>query len=370
LKHLVLIGGGHAHVHVLRDFAKLPLPAARVTLVSPAARLIYSGMVPGHVAGHYTLDESTIPLGPLAAAGKVEVIDAAATGVDAATRTVTLSNGETLRYDVLSLDTGGVIDPDAIPGARDHALFVRPMQPFVQRCAELVERAQAGAIGIVMVGGGAAGAELAMALQHRLKAQARVSLVTGGPPPMASYPAGVQARVKRALRERGITLFEDSVARIAAGHVLLGQHGGRLACDAAIVAIGVSAPPWLRDSGLSLDEQGFVATLPTLQSVSHAEVFAAGDIASRPDAPRPRSGVYAVRAGPPLALNLRRFVGGGALEPHAPQARSLNLLSCGERYAIASWGNWSAEGRWAWWWKDRIDRAFVRGFTGPAAGRR
>jgi selenide,water dikinase len=140
--------------------------------------------------------------------------------------------------------------------------------------------------------------------------------------------------------------------------VVLGG-GGRLACDAPIVAIGSSAPAWLRDSGLALDADGFVATGATLQSGSHPEVFAAGDVASRVDAPRPRSGVYAVRAGPPLALNLRRFLAGGALQPYRPQPRALNLLSCGARYAIASWGPWSAEGRWVWWWKDRIDRGFV-----------
>lgn len=362
MKHLVLIGGGHAHVHVLRDFAASLLPAARVTLVSADPQLVYSGMVPGHLAGHYRFDQITIPLMPMAAAAGMRFVEAAATAVDAAARTVTLSDGETLSYDVLSLDCGGVIDPDAIPGAREHALFVRPMRPFVQHCAAVIEGAQAAPQAIVVVGGGAGGVELAMALQHRLKAQARLSLVTGGPPPLAAYPAHVQARARRALRRRGITLFEDSVERIADGHVLLGQHGGRLACDAAIVAIGTSAPPWLRGSGLALDERGFVATSATLQSLSHAEVFAAGDMASRPDAPRPKSGVFAVRAGPPLALNLRRFVGGGDLERHTPKKRSLNLLSCGERYAIASWGAWSAEGRWVWWWKDRIDRGFVRSF--------
>ena len=108
-----------------------------------------------------------------------------------------------------------------------------------------------------------------------------------------------------------------------------------------------------------------------MMEASHAEVFAAGDVATRMDAPHAKSGVHAVRAGPALALNLRRFIGGGELEPHTPQRRTLNLISCGERRAIASWGDWSAQGRWAWWWKDRIDRAFVarhsRGETPTAA---
>ena len=130
----------------------------------------------------------------------------------------------------------------------------------------------------------------------------------------------------------------------------------------ALLAIGTRAPDWLAGSGLALDAEGFIATAPTLQSLSHPEVFAAGDVASRPDAERPKSGVYAVRAGPPLARNLGQAIAGRPLQRYTPQRRSLNLLACGDRYAIASWGRWSFEGRWVWRWKDHIDRAFVAGY--------
>jgi pyridine nucleotide-disulfide oxidoreductase family protein len=362
LKRLLLLGGGHAHVQVLRDFAAQPPAGARLTLVSPHPDLVYSGMVPGLVAGHYAPGDCAIPLAPLAKAAQAEFIAAAATAIDPAARSVRLAGGESLAYDVLSVDVGGTVDRETIPGAREHALFVRPMEQFARLALDLLALAEQRSLSVVVVGGGAGGAELAMALQHRLAQRARVSLLTGGTPPLPSYPAAVQRRTARALRRCGVTLFEDSCERIEAGHVLLGR-GGRLACDAAVVAIGTSAPAWLRDSGLALADPGFIATGPTLQSTSHPEVFAAGDVASRVDAPHPKSGVYAVRAGPPLALNLRRFIGGGELVPYRPQKRSLNLLSCGERYAIASWGGWSAEGRWAWWWKDRIDRGFVRMFV-------
>jgi len=161
-----------------------------------------------------------------------------------------------------------------------------------------------------------------------------------------------------------VTLFREACVAVEAGALVLAS-GARLACDVPVMATGVGAPAWLRGSGLALDERGFVRTGPTLQSASHPEVFAAGDVAVRDDAPHPHSGVYAVRAGPPLALNLRRFIGAGALQPYMPQRRTLNLLSCGERRAIMAWGEWAAEGRWAWWWKDRIDRGFVRRFAPP-----
>jgi pyridine nucleotide-disulfide oxidoreductase family protein len=361
LKHLVLAGGGHAHIHVLQDLARLALPGARVTLVSPFPHLVYSAMLPGVVAGHYLLDDCLIALTRLAASAKVELVQAQVVGLDAAARRVTLSSGEVLGYDVLSLDTGPVMDRDAIPGAREHALFVRPMEHFVQLWSSLNELAKTRSLSIVVVGGGAAGVELAMALQFRLGDQARVSLLTGGPPLLEAYSSEVRERAANALKRLAITVLHDCCAQVDATHVKLGS-GARLQCDAPLMAIGSSAPPWLRGSALALDAAGFVATNPTLQSTSHPEVFAAGDVASRVDAPRPKSGVYAVRAGPPLALNLRRFVGGGALEAYVPQPRSLNLLACGARYAIASRGDWSAEGRWVWWWKNWIDRRFVKRF--------
>lgn len=363
MKHLVLVGGGHAHLQVLRDFARAPLPAARVTLVSPHPSLVYSGMVPGLVAGHYRFDECTVALAPWVRAAQAAFAQASATSLDAAARRLTLAGGGTLDYDALSLDTGGVLDREAIAGAREHALFVRPIEHFARLAEDLFATAPRRQPHVVMVGGGAAGVELAMALQHRLAGAGRVSLVTGGPPPLGGYPAPLQRRARRALRRRGVTLFERACMRVEPGHVLLDGDGGRLACDAVVVATGSVAPPWLAGSGLARDAEGFVATGPTLQSASHPEVFAAGDVASRPDAPRPRSGVHAVRAGPPLALNLRRFMGGGALERYTPRVRTLNLVSCGDRHAIASWGAWSAEGRWVWWWKDRIDRRFVRAFA-------
>jgi pyridine nucleotide-disulfide oxidoreductase family protein len=362
MKHLVLLGGGHAHLHVLKALATQTMAGAQVTLVSPFPRQMYSGMVPGLVSGHYGLDEVSVALAPLAAAAKVDFIDTSATAVDANAKTVQLLSGDTLAYDVLSLDTGPVMSRDLIRGAREHALFVRPIEHFNRLWTGLLDLALTRALDVVVVGGGAAGVELVMALQHRLcqvaVTGARLSLVTGGTAPMPSHSIKVQARVKQALKRRNITVFEDTCLEVRDGALLLGS-GARLACDAPLMALGSTAPTWLASSGLALDEGGFVATGPTLQSTSHPAVFAAGDVASRTDVSRPRSGVYAVRAGPPLEANLRLHIGGGALLPYLPQPRSLNLLSCGDRSAIASWGDWSFQGGWVWRWKDKIDREFV-----------
>jgi selenide,water dikinase len=368
-KRLVLLGGGHAHVHVLQALAQEPLAGADVLMVTPFMRQMYSGMVPGLVAGHYSAAQCAIPLLPLAAAAKVRVVEGAAVGLDTAARVVHLADGRTAEYDVLSLDTGATMDRSRLPGAREHGLFVRPIEHFVHLLEGLWGLAAQRVLDVVVVGGGAAGVELAMALQHRLAGQgqerARVALVTGGAAPLAGYPAGVMRRAAVALAARRVTVFEDTCAALQPGVVVLGS-GARLACDAPVLATGAEAPPWLGHSGLALDEHGFVRTGATLQSTSHPEVFAVGDVSVRADAPHPRSGVYAVRAGPPLALNLRRLVGGGDLQPHTPQKRTLNLISCGNRSAIVSWGGWATQGRWAWWWKDRIDRAFMARYADAA----
>ena len=375
-KKLLLLGGGHAHVHVLQMLAQTPLPGVEVALVTPFARQLYSGMVPGFVAGHYGIEQCGIALRPLADAADVRLIEGTAVRLDSAKRSVTLADGRQAEYDLLSLDIGGVMDRQRLPGAREHGLFVRPIEHFVRLFDGVLALASERVLDVVVIGGGAAGVELAMALQHRLAQggaeRARVALVTGGPPPLAGYAPGVMQRAAAALARSRITVFRDSVVALQPGTALLAS-GATLACDAPIIATGAEAPAWLQGSGLDLDARGFVITGPTLQSSSHDSVLAVGDVASRADVadpPHPRSGVHAVRAGPPLAANLRLLLAGQPALPYQPPARTLSLISCGRKSAIVSWGDGSAQGRWAWWWKDRIDRAWVAryGGTPPLAG--
>ncbi|MGH8798130.1 MAG: FAD-dependent oxidoreductase [Caldimonas sp.] len=362
---LVLLGGGHAHLHALRAFAAAPVPHAQITLVSPLPALIYTGMVPGLIAGRYRNGECTIPLAPLADRAGAEFILAAATAIDAGARSVKFvrPDGSTaaVGYDILSLDVGGVTNAASIPGAGLHAFLVRPLDRFVGALERRLAEFGRAPSDVVVVGGGAGGFELALALRLRLGGAARIHLVAGGPTLLAAHPTGVRRRAQRALRRRDVVVYEDRCIEIGARDIVLGA-GSRVACDLAFVATGSAAPHWLRGSGLALDPDGYIATGATLQSLSHETVFAAGDVATRVDAPRPRNGVHAVRAGPPLAHNLRCALERRPLAAYRPQTRSLSLLACGDRSAIASWGSWSCEGRAVWWLKDRIDCRFVAGY--------
>lgn len=347
MKHLVMLGAGHAHLHLLATLSAQPLAGVQITLVTPSPNPLYSGMVPGFVAGHYPLEDCVIPLAPFLKNTAISWLQRSARGLDVTTRTVTLDDGSTLHYDVLSINSGPVQDRQKIevmmPGAREHALFVRPIEVFGALWPKVVALAQQKPLRVALIGGGTTGFELACAVTHRLPG-ASVTLLSGDAPVGANYPSTVQAMVAQALKTRHITVIQERCVGIAAGEVTLAS-GARLACDVPIIAIGAQAPTWLQGSGLALDDQGFVMVDAFQRSTSQPEVFAAGD---------------AVRAGPPLTQNLRAVLAGIAPKACTPRKKTLHLLSCGDQRAIASWGNWSAQGRWLGWLKDWLGRGFVQ----------
>lgn len=374
IRRLLLLGAGHAHLHVLARLAVHHPADLQVTLITPHETQTYSGMVPGLVAGPYSRDEVQIPLAPLLQAARVRWLPGRCIGIDAtASRVTWRAEGDvapqTLNYDLLSIDTGAVLRPERLdadmPGARTHALALRPIETFTALWPDVVALARQRALSLAVIGGGAAGIETVFAAAACLRREgvpgATFTLVTGGPEPAAGYRPGVRERVLRRLRREGIQVLREPCVGIDAQGVHLG-NGALLRCDVPLLAIGTHAPAWLQGSGLALCEQGHLLVNEYQQSVSHPNVFAAGDVATRSDAPHARSGVYAVRAGPPLAHNLFAALLQQPLKAHRVPRHTLNLLSCGPGHAIASWGPLHAEGAWVWRWKDRIDQRFVRSF--------
>jgi pyridine nucleotide-disulfide oxidoreductase family protein len=368
---LLLAGGGHSHVEVLRRFAAAPPAEVEMVLVSPSPRLLYSGMVPGVIAGHYTRRDAEIDLAPLAARAGARFVAAAVTALDPAARAATLDDGSVLAFDVASLDVGASAG-SGLGGADAHAIAARPLEALLTAWARMREDAARGAVrAVAIVGGGIAAIEIACAVRHRFRADLgpgapAVALVTDEATLGARQPDGVRRRLVRIVEAHAIAVHAGSAAEsIDADGVRL-AHGGRVAADRVVVATAALPAAWLCDGGLACDARGFVRIGATLRSVSHEAVFAAGDCAVQDDAPRPRAGVYAVRAGPPLAANLLRALAGQALRAHHPQRTALALIATGGRYAVASRPPWSAEGAWVWRWKDRIDRRFVAAYRADA----
>jgi pyridine nucleotide-disulfide oxidoreductase family protein len=356
MKKLLLLGGGHAHVHVLKSLVDAPLCDVEVTLVSPYTRQVYSGMLPGWVAGHYSLDDCIIPLSPLVAKANVVFHQTAATGIELSRNIVRCADGRDVAFDVLSIDTGPIANVDIIPGAKENAITIRPIEAFIESMMRMKTEIELRRhTNIVFIGAGAGGVELAMAIRHAYGTRVDITLISAAD----TLPGKVGPRLARIMAERGVrVLANQKAARIAPRAVLL-ESAEAIDADVIIVATGTSAAAWPRQAGLATDERDFIAVNDYLQSTSHPNVFAAGDCATMINFSRPKSGVYAVRAGPPLNENLRRVLRGDTLKAYEPQTRSLYLVSTGEKYAIASWGNFAMEGKWVWRWKDKIDRAFM-----------
>ena len=373
-KHIVLLGGGHAHVFVLEAFSRTPEPGVQLTLVAKELAAPYSGMLPGFVAGHYTLDQCQIDLVQLARLAGARLIHGEATGLDLNARRVLITGQPPLAYDLLSIDVGITPQLDGIDGAVEHALAVKPVSLFAPKWQALERRALEadGPRIFAVVGGGAAGVELVLAAAYRLRTCAasghldpaafRFCLVAGSSLlPGHNRRAGLFAT--RALTGAGIEVILGDNAAGITRHAVELASGRMIAADAVLISTKAAAPGWFAETDVSLTDDGFIATRPTLQVISDDDVFAVGDCASIHDHPLAKSGVYAVRQGPVVAGNLRRRVRGEASVPFVPQQKTLALISLGGKRAIAAYGGFAASGGWAWVWKDKIDRAFIDRFN-------
>ena len=214
MKRLLLLGGGHAHLQVLKSLVEAPLSDVEVTLISPYARQVYSGMLPGWVAGHYAIDQCVVPLAPLSHAAGANFVETAATNIDFARRVVRSANHREVPFDVLSVDTGPEANTSIIAGAVEHATAVRPIESFIDNfsriAADVSRRAAMGQqTRIVFVGAGAAGVELALSMQHAFRdRRAEFTLISAA----NTLPGSVGPRLLRIMRARGFQVLPGKAA--------------------------------------------------------------------------------------------------------------------------------------------------------------
>jgi selenide,water dikinase len=381
VRDLVLIGGGHSHVGVLKAFGMQPLPGVRITLVCTDAHTPYSGMLPGYVAGHYDFDAVHLDLLRLCVFAGARFIQAEVTGLDRDQRKVQLRGRPALDYDVVSINTGSTPHTDTIAGAAQFAVSVKPIASFNQRWLALLAQVRQG-VGpkrIAVVGAGAGGVELLLAMQHRLDAEVRAAhpsaapiafaLFTSSATVLPTHNARVQQRFEKILKSRDVTVHCNARIDQVSAH---GVHQGGpdqvnanhwTAADAVFWVTQAGGGAWLQGTGLACDAQGFVLVNSQLQSISDTRIFAAGDVASMEGYALEKAGVFAVRMGMPLARNVRNALLGKPLQAYRPQTRWLALISTGDRFAVASRGALDFAGTWVWRWKDWIDRRFMARFT-------
>ena len=375
VRDIVLIGGGHSHVGVLRQFAMKPLSGVRLTLICTDTDTPYSGMLPGYIAGHYDFDEVHIDLRRLAEFAGARYFRDEVIGLDRGAREVLCRIRPPVPYDVLSINIGSTPQLARVQGAAEYAIPVKPIRRFNEHWLALLGRVRArvGPTTIAVVGAGAGGVELILAMQYRLRGELaalarnpdglRFHLLSADTNILPTHNSVVRSAFERVLTERGVTIHRGTeVIEVAAGR-LQARNGETIATDEILWVTQAGGAPWLRDTGLALDGEGFIRVRDTLQSETDPLIFAAGDCASLIDTPLEKAGVFAVRMAKPLAVNLRRTVLRQPLVSYRPQRRWLALISTGDRNAVASRGALFVRGAWVWRWKDWIDRRFMRRFS-------
>ncbi len=362
------MGGGHAHVHILARAACAPLSEVELILISPFARHHYSGMVPGFLQGTYGEADLAFDLPALAARAGARFIAAAAERIDSAARTVHIGD-ERLGYDLLSLDVGSEPAGLATPGVRENAWSIRPMSRAVALRQRAEELFAAGRSRAVIVGGGAAGLEVALALERLARqfhlqtggAEPSVTIVEAAPWILPEFSAPVRRIGERRLAARGV--------RVRAGRRAAAVRPDGVELDDATVEpsdltlwlAGAAPPRLLAASDLPQDRQGYLLVDPTLRAVDGSAVFGAGDCIGITGYPGlAKAGVYAVRESPVLDFNLRAVLAGRPLHSYRPQRSFLALMNSADERAIWRWHALAGHSRTAWWIKNRIDRAYVR----------
>lgn len=393
-KNIVLIGGGHSHAIVMKMFGIKPLTGVRLTLITTASETAYSGMLPGHIAGFYSHNECHIDLRPLANFAQAQLYIDTVVALDLKNNKVLCANGLAVDFDVLSIDIGSTPAILSVSGAAEYAIAAKPVSQLLEHWYELIEavnRNPQEPIRIAIVGGGAGGVELALSMQSRLHRilhetqqpvqNLEIYLFQRGQELMPNYHQSVRHQLQQILTDRDIKLhIGETVCKIAPKNLtpnpsLQAERGNKevfeikcesgltVECNKIFWVTQASAPEWLKTAGLVTNKQGFILVEDTLQSQTHPQVFASGDIATMVNHPRPKAGVFAVRQGKPLFENLQRILLGKSLKPYRPQKQYLSLIGTGDKRAIATRGTFTLPPhKLLWRYKDWIDRRFMEGF--------
>jgi selenide,water dikinase len=373
-QHLVLIGGGHSHAIALKEWQKNPIPNVKLTLITNVLQTPYSGMLPGYIGGFYRFEETHIDLKKLAQFSQIKLVLTTAIALDLINNQVICADYLPITFDILSIDIGSTPTLMNITGC-EYVIPAKPVSQLLEaweKVLNCVGRESENPVSISIVGGGAGGVELALNMRSRLQTILPSHLITfhlfhRGQKLLEHHNSWVSEKLGKILREREIQVhLGETVQSIQAS----GLDFYQINCQSNLsintnYIFGVtqaSAPDWIKHSELSTDSSGFILIKNTLQTLSHENIFATGDIATIPDHPRPKAGVFAVRQGKPLVENWRNFLLNKPLKPYFPQKTYLSLIGTGDKSAIASWGNWGCQSHYFWQWKDYLDRQFMDQF--------
>lgn len=359
---LVLVGGGHAHVEVLRQLALNPPTDIDVALFDPSPSVWYSAMLPGVIAGHYEPSDAKINLWALCQRARVRFFQTPVLSINAETQRIETGLGERHRFDLLSVDVGSVTrELPAAPGA--YIVAAKPFDPLLNAITEF-ESVRTGALTVRVVGGGATAVEVALALAYRWRgATNRRIAIVSATPLLKGFPSRVRRAARHACKRLNVTLRENSPVQQVDPTRLRLQSGEQIDTQLTILATGYGAAPLLNKTIITGIPAESIPVNRQLQCKTHPNIFAAGDCAQIEGLSVPKAGVFAVRQGPILAHNLLAIARGQALQSYRHSSQALSLITLGEKRAVAVRNGLSADGEWAWRWKDSIDRKWMQKYA-------
>jgi len=363
VKQLVLIGGGHTHALLVKRLCMHPIAGLRVVLISNVIETPYSGMLPGLIAGIYTREQTHIDVARLAEmAGATFILDRAA-GIDKSTRLVHLNEHPPIHFDLLSIDVGITPQMEHVDGARQHSTPIKPVPEFLSMWQKVCEQSRHKAIRIIAVGGGAGGAETALAMRESLGDSAVIDIVDANNQLLNGHSARAASLMLREFHRHHINVHLNArVTSVSAEHIMI-QGRTRLPYDYLFWLTSAEPPLWFRKQNLALDEKGFLAVDSHLRVVGEPNIFAAGDCATMVDSPRPKAGVFAVRQAPHLYENIKRTLMIQPLQSFKPQKHYMALMRLPRNRTLFSRHQTAFNSSWMWRLKHRIDQKFMDAFA-------
>ncbi len=355
MKKVVLVGLGHAHLHVLTRTADFARAGAELVLIDPGD-FWYSGLATGLLSGNARPEDDRIGAKAFASACGARLIKGGAVELDPQKRHLVLEGGDTLDYDVVSFNTGSVVStPFPVDGTVWRAKPIKGLWALAQRL-----EGSSDARSLAVIGGGVTGCELMSNISARFGDGLALTLVSGADRLMDGWPKGAGRAMQRLFEERGVKLKLGSGVRSISAEQIALENGEVVAADMVLLATGLAATPLMAQLGLPFDDLHGLRVTSELHSVANENVFAVGDCAEIAGRELPKIGVFGVRAAPVLAHNLLARVKGGRLRQFRPQSVWFSALNLGDGTGLASWGPIWWQGKSALWLKNRFDYGFMR----------
>ena len=365
-KHLVLVGGGHAHLTALKNLSEITKRGHGVTVISASPYHYYSGMGPGMLSGIYNPTEVRFHVKKMAEDRGAEFIEDEVLKIDPVDRRLFLRSGENVTYDVVSFNTGSEVPVGSIADAkRDNIIAVKPVVNLLKAKQTVVNAIRQGFTWkYIVIGGGPAGLEICANLWRLLRSNGgsgKIMLIAGEKL-LPGAPEKVRLLALESLSGRGVDIVEGALVKSIDGQKVIMADGRSFDFDLVFVAIGIKPSTLFTESGLSTGLDGGMLVNAQLQSVAHQNIFGGGDCVSLEGQALAKVGVYAVRQNPILFQNIRAALDGGEMMSFIPQPHYLLIFNMGDGRGIFWKKNWVWDGRLAFLLKDYIDRRFMRKF--------